>query len=996
MARASPQSQPYNRSSSTSSRHSRHPSSSSSIGTTSDIPTNNIQQSKTSNNRNNNTHLSSSSSSSMSSILPSILAFPLVLIHFLYSILKIPFTGLYLPKSSSNSRRGGGIKDDEHEQNNNNPADATNDLPALSIDSDADLDTIKSVLSKDSELNSEEYLTVMASPALTTLLDDALYRAYQAELVPTVAAASQLLTTFIEMKEASALLLRECRWMGGVPMSGGLAVIKGTKGRHEVAVCREKNSIYLGEGAIVDRHGNAISLEVLLRGSSSSAAADSSSVSSSSSNDDVTEQLHSEEMTRWNEFDTIQDFAQHCYLGANEAIQRLTTDRLAESANLTLHDSIASVGTEGDTSGGGGGDNNDTLQQPSSSQTQPPSPSAAPIALSPADAGIGRCYHSQPRRTCWESPRLYCPDYYWADDAIGGCQRLLKTLSKHRFVTLVGTHGWDRYSAIKPKVVNNDPNKRHAKITKKEKDLRYIHAPTYAACSPHVFPSLEAVHSLQYLVSELLPNAIPSRLNQFRAAVESNAVVSKRLYLVKCEYRAPMRALWESYMSLNAAPKVELVARYLRDYHGVKIGEKSGESDAAAAAAGGNSGEGASGSKSTNLRRKGSTEVTKKSAIQQQREKLEVSMLYTLHKIITEKYWKHPAFVEALQLERCCERMEIEMSQMLLPLSNLATEIMNEWKGRLRAVAMVQYPGHDEEENTDDNESGHTDNAPRYVQVLLGWEHVPFMRELLRRLKSILRRKPDIGESTGIRPLLLDLQGVPRHKQDAIDSSIEMPFYPVENKTSLFEWPASKTREEKEVMSPDHEWFHLEQFLLGVHKLLKLLTIPNLPFLVEERMAGSKGDKNTMLDLIEQCKEEWDEDMFRAQYKDWFDMVKRQQELNAGGSDPRMAVNSTEDPPTSLSELSETIREAEIELSIAMASKDQLERVHKRLGALRADKSARYKVLRHIVFDIGFRELNDGILVEPPADDATVEFPKLSEPGVFGDQLTLSGEVLPV
>ena len=79
-----------------------------------------------------------------------------------------------------------------------------------------------------------------------------------------------------------------------------------------------------------------------------------------------------------------------------------------------------------------------------------------------------------------------------------------------------------------------------------------------------------------------------------------------------------------------------------------------------------------------------------------------------------------------------------------------------------------------------------------------------------------------------------------------------------------------------------------------------------------------------------------------------------------------------------------------------MASKDQLERVRKRLEALRADKSARYKVLRHIVFDLGYRELNDVIVVQEPEEDATVTFPKLSELGVFGHQLKLSGEVLPV
>jgi hypothetical protein len=184
-----------------------------------------------------------------------------------------------------------------------------------------------------------------------------------------------------------------------------------------------------------------------------------------------------------------------------------------------------------------------------------------------------------------------------------------------------------------------------------------------------------------------------------------------------------------------------------------------------------------------------------------------------------------------------------------------------------------------------------------------------------------------------------------------------------------------------------------------VGKLLELLTIPNIPFLIEERLAGSKGEKSAILDLVEQCKEVWDEEMFEAQYMDWFDMVKRQQELNAGkGWDvPKTVDRNVQDAaPTSLSELSRVIREAEIELSIAMASKDQLERVHKRLEALRADKAARYKVLAQIVFDVGYRELNDGILVESPPDDATINFPKLSLLGVFGEQLTLSGDVLPV
>jgi hypothetical protein len=70
-----------------------------------------------------------------------------------------------------------------------------------------------------------------------------------------------------------------------------------------------------------------------------------------------------------------------------------------------------------------------------------------------------------------------------------------------------------------------------------------------------------------------------------------------------------LRALWESYINLNAAPKVELVERYLKEFH------------RGAAGSGGGGEAGASG-KGSSVRRKGSQE---KSAIQQQREKLEVS-----------------------------------------------------------------------------------------------------------------------------------------------------------------------------------------------------------------------------------------------------------------------------------------------------------------------------------------------------------------------------------
>jgi len=63
------------------------------------------------------------------------------------------------------------------------------------------------------------------------------------------------------------------------------------------------------------------------------------------------------------------------------------------------------------------------------------------------------------------------------------------------------------------------------------------------------------------------------------------------------------------------------------------------------------------------------------------------------------------------------------MSQMLLPLSNLAAEIMNVWKGRIRAVAMVEGMVDDENFPADTLEP---------LTSNFSWAEVPYMRELLR------------------------------------------------------------------------------------------------------------------------------------------------------------------------------------------------------------------------------------------------------------------------
>lgn len=68
------------------------------------------------------------------------------------------------------------------------------------------------------------------------------------------------------------------------------------------------------------------------------------------------------------------------------------------------------------------------------------------------------------------------------------------------------------------------------------------------------------------------------------------------------------------------------------------------------------------------------------------------------------------------------------MSHMLLPLANLASHIMCEWKGRVRAVAVMKET--EQQVGDDINSSASVDE--NLGKVVLGWRDVPFMRELLR------------------------------------------------------------------------------------------------------------------------------------------------------------------------------------------------------------------------------------------------------------------------
>jgi hypothetical protein len=215
-----------------------------------------------------------------------------------------------------------------------------------------------------------------------------------------------------------------------------------------------------------------------------------------------------------------ESFARQSLESAMDAIERLNTDKFAQSANLSdpyesisstvathHHNLLSGVGAQGIATG---------------------------ILESKDDTG--RRSPIQRRRDCWESPRLFCPDHVWADDSYSSCQRWVRNLTKHSYIVK------ENDSLVAPLATSGG---------------------TSAAYSSTNIRLGYDTEELAAILVHLIQDDLLIRLFHFREAMEAEAVVTKRLYLVKCEYRAPFRTFLEAHQSLLRAPPLELVHQYL-------------------------------------------------------------------------------------------------------------------------------------------------------------------------------------------------------------------------------------------------------------------------------------------------------------------------------------------------------------------------------------------------------------------------------------------------
>jgi len=271
-----------------------------------------------------------------------------------------------------------------------------------------------------------------------------------------------------------------------------------------------------------------------------------------------------------------ESLAWQCLESACNAIERLSTDRLATAANLS--DSFESNGNQIHS--------NDLFYTATGS-------SVAGVGIQGIRNGIlesknetGRRDPSmQRRKDCWESPRLFCPDFVWADDAYMACRKWIRGLDNHPLVqisyfmkhrddpsvvdpanllTVQKKQGnnhknTNRGSGSKPRDNYPRQQQQQHRRRRKQEHIGKRRIQRYSGDDP----IYEEMEMQAMILVQIVQHDLPLRLYQFRSAMEAEAIVTKRLYLVKCEYRAPYRAFLEAHQNLTRAPPIELVEHYL-------------------------------------------------------------------------------------------------------------------------------------------------------------------------------------------------------------------------------------------------------------------------------------------------------------------------------------------------------------------------------------------------------------------------------------------------
>jgi hypothetical protein len=232
---------------------------------------------------------------------------------------------------------------------------------------------------------------------------------------------------------------------------------------------------------------------------------------------------------------------------------------------------------------------------------------------------------------------------------------------------------------------------------------------------------------------------------------------------------------------------------------------------------------------------------------------------------------------------------------------------------------------------------------------VLSVEQTADLVETLRRLKGVLCRKQSPDSSTSIRPILLDLQGVPRQEKG----------------TTLL---------------PHHSTDLLEEFVDQLKCLVDNVQVTKNNKKMSLFRAEKRSDLDVPSSILRGCAD-FDHELFHCQYEDWLAMVERQHGL----------VRDYD-----FDALERQIRRGEMRVSLAQAANQSLSVVLKRLEVFNADREKRWLLLQTIVEDTCKRELNQHVVLICPPKVEELRLNPISSLGVFGQALEVVGEPLPM
>ncbi|KAL7575457.1 hypothetical protein ACA910_007356 [Epithemia clementina (nom. ined.)] len=587
----------------------------------------------------------------------------------------------------------------------------------------------------------------------------------------------------------------------------------------------------------------------------------------------------------------LEFFARACHDGACDVLERMSTDRFAQTANLSdpfdgnnMALNNLSFGNEGRTAGNNfeGGSTNHSNNGSSSQQDF----ILSALQESSWDTGRRRLPTQQRPRDCWESARLHCPDYVWGDEVVGLCQKTVRHLAKHPFCSVAFA---ERHALSDGPSSGPDASLQQNYMANRITSLSYL---------TNTLEREEATLLLQLVLVD-----VTCRLSQFKAALEAESVVSKRLYLVKSEYRAPLRAFWEAHSSVQRAPSIELVQESLQRIS----------------------------SSSKDRRNKSIVQETASAGA----------------KTRLQRFLDSSELVELLALERQIEQYELDMALSLFPFCELARYL-----DQKKAVPR----------NGDAN-----------------------VLDLLSRLKNVLvagtsirQRNTDHPTSAGIRPLLLDFQGVPRDDDEDEAQHLSSALSYLRSSETLARIDA-----------------RLDDFVDQVKFLARLCS-------QKESKNAFYSEKKADIDppSASHCRK-FDGKLFKCLFKDWYTMVVKQHELTTEAVEAN--DESLQEKGSKMEVLAEEIRRAEMAVSMSMVSTESaLKKVKDRVQMISSDRTKRFDILKEILEDLCLREMNLHVHLVAPLVEEVLELRSTDNAiipalyGVFGIPLLQAKQVLPL